>query len=82
MLFNAIQLALDMVEPATGVGHAEADEAGILVTVRLAGHDEQVTVPLAEGDLTGPRLLVTVVPSGAAMPSPEPPTADGPRKAA
>lgn len=82
VLFDAIQLALDMVDPVKGVGQAEADEAGVLVSVRLAGRGEQVTVPLAEGDLTGPRLLVTVVPSGAVIPSPEPPATGRSRRVA
>jgi uncharacterized protein (TIGR02677 family) len=82
VLFDAIQLALDMVEPATGVGQADADEAGVLVSVRLVGDGEQVTVPLAEGDLTGPRLLVTVVPSGMAVPGLEPPAKAQPRSVA
>ncbi len=69
ILFDAVQLALDMVEPSTGVGQVEADEAGVLVTVRVVDAGAQVVVSLAEGDLCGPDLRVTVQPAGAVAPS-------------
>lgn len=59
-LFDAVQLALDMVDPATGTGQFEADEAGVLVTVRIVDLEERVTVQLAAGLLCGPDLRLTV----------------------
>lgn len=60
VLFNAIQLALDLVDPATGVGQVDADDAGVLVTVRIMDLDRRVMVSLAQGVLVGPDLRVTV----------------------
>jgi uncharacterized protein (TIGR02677 family) len=66
VLFDSLQLALDMIEPTTGIGQVEADEAGVLITVRLVQSGGQVVVALEEGDLCGPELRVTVTPAGAA----------------
>lgn len=74
VLFDALQLALDMIEPTTGIGQVEADEAGVLITVRVVNRHEQVIVPLAEGNLRGPHLRVTVVPAGTVLPETEPRT--------
>jgi uncharacterized protein (TIGR02677 family) len=85
VLFDALQLALDMIEPTTGIGQVEADEAGVLITVRVVDACEQVIVPLAEGELRGPHLRVTVVPTGSALPDAEsrtPRTASRPRSVA
>jgi len=71
VLFDALQLALDMIEPTTGIGQVEADEAGMLISVRVVDRHEQVVVQLEEGELRGPRLLLTVVPSGTALPDAE-----------
>lgn len=68
VLFDALQLALDTIEPTTGVGQAEADEAGVLLTVRILDRGGQVVVALEEGDLRGPELRVTVVAAGSAQP--------------
>ncbi|SDW30725.1 TIGR02677 family protein [Amycolatopsis xylanica] len=75
VLFDSLQLALDMVDPATGTGQAEADEAGVLIAVRVVDPDRWVTVPLEEGDLRGPDLRVRVVPAGTSLPPPGPGTA-------
>jgi uncharacterized protein (TIGR02677 family) len=65
VLFDAVQLALDTVEPATGIGQVEADDAGVLVTVRVVDVTQRVLVPLAEGRLYGPDLRLTIVAAGA-----------------
>lgn len=70
VLFDALQLALDMVDPSTGIGHIEADEAGVAVSVRIVDRSERVVVPLDEGELAGPHVRVTVVSAGTALPSP------------
>jgi hypothetical protein len=64
VLFDALQLALDGVDPTTGIGQVEADEAGVLITVRVVDGAGQVVVPLEEGELRGPHLRLTVVASG------------------
>ncbi|MEV0855118.1 DUF2397 family protein [Nocardia fluminea] len=60
VLFDAIQLALDMIDPATGVGHVEAFDAGVLVSVRMVERNQRIRVRLDEGDLEGPEIRVTV----------------------
>lgn len=76
VLFDAIQLALDMIDPTTGVGQFEAYEAGVLVAVRVVDRHERVVVALDEGELTGPHLRVTVVSAGTALPAPAVTVAD------
>lgn len=61
MLFDAVQQAVDALDPATGIGQVEADDAGVLVTVRIADLTRRVLVPLAEGELSAPDLRVTIV---------------------
>jgi uncharacterized protein (TIGR02677 family) len=65
VLFDAVQQAVDAVDLVTGIGQVEADGAGVLVTVRIADLTRRVLVPLAEGDLFGPDLRVTIVAAGA-----------------
>jgi len=71
VLFDAIQSALDAVDPATGVGQVDADEAGVLVAVRVPVGAERILVRLAEGDLDAPRLRVTVTAAESALPDPD-----------
>ncbi|WP_051407238.1 DUF2397 family protein [Nocardia sp. CNY236] len=70
VLFDAIQLALDMIDPSTGTGQCEAYEAGVLIAVRMVDRHRKVLVKLEEGDLIAPDIRVTVVPAGATLPPP------------
>lgn len=67
VLFDALQLALDMIDPATGIGQVDADEAGVLITVRIVDCADHVVVQLEEGRLRGPDLRLTVVAAGSAQ---------------
>lgn len=69
VLFDALQLALDMIDPATGIGQVEAYEAGVLIGVRIVDRHERVVVPLDEGELSAPHLRVTVVSAEAELPA-------------
>jgi hypothetical protein len=60
ILFRAIEVALSQIDPETGVGRASADGAPVIVEVRWTRARSSVSVPLAEGRLTGPDLLVRV----------------------
>ena len=70
VLFDAIQLALDMIDPTTGIGQFEAYDAGVLVAVRVIDRHRRVMVALEEGDLTGLHIRVTVVSVGTTVPPP------------
>ena len=64
ILFAAIEGALQCFDPALGYGQADAEGANVVVRVRPGDSDMRVTVALAEGELTGPDLRITVTPTG------------------
>ncbi|EIV92600.1 DUF2397 family protein [Frankia sp. QA3] len=60
ILLAAVEVAVQRVDSKTGYGECHAEGASVLVRVRRVSPERRVTVHLAEGDLTGPDLRVTV----------------------
>lgn len=60
ILLAAVEVALARYDPEAGYGEAHAEGASVLVRVRPVSPARRTTVHLAEGDLTGPDLRVTV----------------------
>lgn len=63
ILFRAIEVAVGQIDPATGRGRAYADGAPVIVDVQYGPGRHAVSIPLAEGRLTGPQLRVRVTPT-------------------
>ncbi|MFD1364408.1 DUF2397 family protein [Actinoplanes sichuanensis] len=64
ILLAGIEGALQSVDPLLGYGQADAEGANVVVRVRPGDPSTRVTVTLAEGELTGPDLRITVTPTG------------------
>lgn len=65
ILFRAIEVALGQFDLGTGRGRAHADGAAVWVEVRPGVSGRTVSVPLAEGRLTGPDVRVRITPTEA-----------------
>ena len=60
ILLAAVEVALEHIDSATGVGEAQAEGANVLVRARIGDPAARITVSFAEGSLTGPDVRVTV----------------------
>lgn len=63
ILLAAIEAAVDRFDSSLGYGEGQAEGASVVVRVRPGKPGVRVAVALAEGELSGPDLLVTVTPT-------------------